>query len=173
MGFPNAGKSTLIARISAARPKIADYPFTTLSPNLGVVSMSGNRSFVVADVPGLIQGAHEGHGLGDRFLKHLDRTKVLVHLVDVSGASGRDPVEDFEAVQRELSLFSAELGAKPQVVAATKIDAISDPAVVERAEAPRRCARAAVHPDLRGHRRRHRSAAGGHVAASGGGPAAA
>ena len=131
VGFPNAGKSTLIARISAARPKIADYPFTTLSPNLGVVSMSDNRSFVVADVPGLIQGAHEGHGLGDRFLKHLDRTKVLVHLVDVSGASGRDPVEDFEAVQGELSLFSPELGAKPQVVAATKVDAISDPALVE------------------------------------------
>ena len=132
VGFPNAGKSTLIARISAARPKIADYPFTTLSPNLGVVSMSDNRSFVVADVPGLIEGAHEGHGLGDRFLKHLDRTKVLVHLVDVSGASGRDPVEDFEAVQRELSLFSPELGAKPQVVAATKIDAISDPALVDQ-----------------------------------------
>jgi GTP-binding protein len=97
--------------------------------------MSGDRSFVVADVPGLIEGAHEGHGLGDRFLKHLDRTKVLVHLVDVSGASGRDPVEDFEAVQRELSLFSAELGAKPQVVAATKIDALSDPALVDRLEA--------------------------------------
>jgi GTP-binding protein len=131
VGFPNAGKSTLIARISAARPKIADYPFTTLSPNLGVVSMSGNRSFVVADVPGLIEGAHEGHGLGDRFLKHLDRTKVLVHLVDVSGASGRDPVEDFETVQRELSLFSPELAAKPQVVAATKIDAVVDETLVE------------------------------------------
>jgi GTP-binding protein len=126
VGFPNAGKSTMIARISAARPKIADYPFTTLSPNLGVVSMTGNRSFVVADVPGLIEGAHEGHGLGDRFLKHLDRTKVLVHLVDVSGSSGRDPVEDFEAVQRELSLFSPELGAKPQLVAATKMDAVTD-----------------------------------------------
>jgi GTPase len=135
VGFPNAGKSTLIARISAARPKIADYPFTTLSPNLGVVSMNGDRSFVVADVPGLIEGAHDGHGLGDRFLKHLDRTKVLVHLVDVSGASGRDPIEDFEAVQRELSLFSAELGAKPQLVAATKIDAISDASLVDRLEA--------------------------------------
>jgi GTP-binding protein len=132
VGFPNAGKSTLIARISAARPKIADYPFTTLSPNLGVVSMSDNRSFVVADVPGLIEGAHEGHGLGDRFLKHLDRTKVLVHLVDVSGASGRDPVADFEAVQRELSLFSAALGAKPQLVAATKIDALGDAEPVDR-----------------------------------------
>jgi GTP-binding protein len=135
VGFPNAGKSTLIARISAARPKIADYPFTTLSPNLGVVSMSGDRSFVVADVPGLIEGAHEGHGLGDRFLKHLDRTKALVHLVDVSGASGRDPVEEFDAVQHELSLFSPELGAKPKVVAATKIDALSDPELVERLKA--------------------------------------
>jgi GTP-binding protein len=96
--------------------------------------LSGNRSFVVADVPGLIEGAHEGHGLGDRFLKHLDRTKLLVHLVDVSGGSGRDPVEDFEAVQRELSLFSRELGAKPQIIAATKIDATSDPADVERLE---------------------------------------
>jgi GTP-binding protein len=134
VGFPNAGKSTLISRISAARPKIADYPFTTLSPNLGVVSLSDNRSFVVADVPGLIEGAHAGHGLGDRFLKHLDRTKVLVHLVDVSGASGRDPVEDFGTVQRELMLFSADLAAKPQIVAATKVDAISDPAAVDRLE---------------------------------------
>ncbi|MSO56443.1 MAG: GTPase ObgE [Acidobacteria bacterium] len=134
VGFPNAGKSTLIARISAARPKIADYPFTTLSPNLGVVSLSGDRSFVVADVPGLIEGAHEGHGLGDRFLKHLDRTKLLVHLVDVSETSGREPVEDFEAVQRELSLFSVELGAKPQIVAATKIDALGDPALLDRLE---------------------------------------
>jgi GTPase len=135
VGFPNAGKSTLIARISSARPKIADYPFTTLSPNLGVVSLSGNRSFVVADVPGLIEGAHEGHGLGDRFLKHLDRTKLLVHLVDVSGASGRDPVEDFETIRRELQLFSAEMGAKPQIVAATKMDAVSDPPQVDRLEA--------------------------------------
>jgi GTP-binding protein len=132
VGFPNAGKSTMIARISAARPKIADYPFTTLSPNLGVVSMHGDRSFVVADVPGLIEGAHLGQGLGDRFLKHLDRTKVLVHLVDVSGASGRDPVEDFEAVQRELSFFSADLGSKPQIVAATKMDSVADAALVDR-----------------------------------------
>ncbi len=135
VGFPNAGKSTLISRISAARPKIADYPFTTLTPNLGVVSLEGNRSFVVADVPGLIEGAHEGKGLGDRFLKHLERTKVLVHLVDVSGASGRDPVEDFETIQRELVLFSPELAAKPQIVAATKVDAVGDAAAVETLDA--------------------------------------
>jgi GTPase len=135
VGFPNAGKSTLISRISAARPKIADYPFTTLVPNLGVVSLSGNRSFVVADVPGLIEGAHEGKGLGDRFLKHLDRTKVLVHLVDVSGASGRDPIEDFETIQRELAAFSTELADKPQIVAATKIDAVTDAAAVDALEA--------------------------------------
>jgi GTP-binding protein len=97
--------------------------------------MSGNRSFVVADVPGLIEGAHEGRGLGDRFLKHLDRTKVLVHLVDVSGASGRSPIEDFETIRRELALFSEELESKPQIVAATKIDAVTDPADVEALEA--------------------------------------
>ena len=125
----------MISRISAARPKIADYPFTTLIPNLGVVSLSGNRSFVVADVPGLIEGAHEGRGLGDRFLKHLDRTKVLVHLVDVSGESGRDPIEDFETIQRELAAFSAELAAKPQIVAATKMDAVGDADAVDALEA--------------------------------------
>jgi GTP-binding protein len=128
VGFPNAGKSTLISRISAARPKIASYPFTTLTPNLGVVTLSDDRSFVVADVPGLIEGAHEGHGLGDRFLRHIERTKVLVHLVDVSGASGREPVEDFDVIQRELRLFNAAVAAKPQIVAANKIDAIDDPA---------------------------------------------
>jgi GTP-binding protein len=123
VGFPNAGKSTLISRISAARPKIADYPFTTLTPNLGVVGLSDDRSFVVADVPGLIEGAHRGHGLGHRFLRHLERTKVLVHLVDVSGSSGRDPVEDLDTVRRELELFQPELAAKPQMVAANKMDA--------------------------------------------------
>jgi GTPase len=126
VGYPNAGKSTLISRISAARPKIADYPFTTLTPNLGVVTLSDDRSFVVADVPGIIEGAHEGHGLGDKFLKHLDRTKVLIFLIDVSGMSGRDPVADLEVLRRELSLFSAELAAKPQLIAATKMDAVSD-----------------------------------------------
>jgi GTP-binding protein len=140
VGFPNVGKSTLIARISAARPKIANYAFTTLSPNLGVVSMSGDRSLVVADVPGLIEGAHEGHGLGDRFLGHLERTRVLVHLVDVSSSTGRDPIEDFAIIQRELDLFRdsaveadvAPLAAKHQIVAANKIDAIDDPDRLDR-----------------------------------------
>ena len=126
VGFPNAGKSTLISRISAARPKIADYPFTTLTPNLGVVQLSGDRSFAVADVPGLIEGAHRGQGLGHRFLRHLERTKVLVHLVDVSSASGRDPVEDLDTVRRELELFQPSLAAKPQIVAANKMDAVDD-----------------------------------------------
>jgi GTP-binding protein len=127
VGFPNAGKSTLIARVSAARPKIADYPFTTLTPNLGVVTLSDDRSFVMADVPGLIEGASEGHGLGHQFLRHIERTKVIVHLVDVSGASGRDPVEDFETVNEELRLFDPNVAAKPQLVAANKIDALDDP----------------------------------------------
>src|SRR6185436_17093059 len=126
VGFPNAGKSTLIARISAARPKIADYPFTTLTPNLGVVRLSDDRSFVVADVPGLIEGAHRGQGLGHQFLRHLERTRVLVHLVDVSGASGRDPVEDLDTVRKELELFQPTLAAKPQVVVANKIDALDE-----------------------------------------------
>ena len=135
VGYPNAGKSTLISRISAARPKIGDYPFTTLTPNLGVVSMSDDRSFIVADVPGLIEGAHEGHGLGDRFLKHLERTRVLIVLVDVSGLSGRQPADDLDVLRRELALFDAELARKPQIVAATKIDAATDPSLVEALEA--------------------------------------
>jgi GTPase len=130
VGFPNAGKSTLIARVSAARPKIADYPFTTLTPNLGVVRLSEDRSFVVADVPGLIEGAHRGLGLGHQFLRHLERTKVLVHLVDVSGASGRDPVGDLDTVRRELEMFQPELAGKPQIVAANKLDAVDDPSRV-------------------------------------------
>ncbi len=130
VGFPNAGKSTLISRISAARPKIADYPFTTLTPNLGVVTMSGDRSFVVADVPGLIEGAHEGHGLGDRFLKHLERTKVLIHVIDISGLSGREPVSDLEVLRHELSRFNEDLARKPQLVAANKIDAVTDETLI-------------------------------------------
>jgi GTPase len=136
IGFPNAGKSTLIARISAAKPKIADYPFTTLTPNLGVVSLDDDRSFVVADVPGLIEGAHEGHGLGHRFLGHVERTKVLLHLVDVSSGSGRDAVDDFEIIRRELALYTppnethadrVSLADRPQIVVANKIDALDDP----------------------------------------------
>jgi GTPase len=134
VGFPNAGKSTLIARISAARPKIADYPFTTLIPNLGVVRLKDDRSFVVADVPGLIEGAHRGQGLGHQFLRHLERTKVLVHLVDVSGASGRNPVDDLNTVRRELELFQPTLAAKPQLVAANKMDALDDPGRVAALE---------------------------------------
>ncbi len=138
VGFPNAGKSTMIARISAARPKIADYPFTTLTPNLGVVTLSDDRSFVVADVPGLIEGAHEGHGLGTKFLAHLERTKVLVHVIDISSATGRDPVDDFEVITRELDHFVSDddgtvpLAAKPQIAAANKIDAMDDPSRLER-----------------------------------------
>ena len=135
VGYPNAGKSTLISRISAARPKIADYPFTTLIPNLGVVSMSGDRSFVVADVPGLIEGAHEGRGLGDRFLKHLERTKVLVIVVDVSGYSGRVPADDLDVLRRELAQFDAALARKPQLVAANKMDAATDESLVAGLEA--------------------------------------
>jgi GTP-binding protein len=134
VGYPNAGKSTFISRVSAARPKIANYPFTTLTPHLGVVSLSGERSFVVADLPGLIEGAHEGHGLGHQFLRHIERTKVLIHLVDVSGASGRDPVEDFDAIRRELELYNPALLDKPQLVAANKMDALDDPARVTALE---------------------------------------
>jgi GTP-binding protein len=144
IGFPNAGKSTLIARISAAKPKIADYPFTTLTPNLGVVSLDDDRSFVVADVPGLIEGAHEGHGLGHRFLGHVERTKVLLHLVDVSSGSGRDPVDDFEIIRRELALYTppnetradrVSLADRPQIVVANKIDALDDPDRLARLKA--------------------------------------
>ena len=131
VGFPNAGKSTLISRISAARPKIADYPFTTLQPQLGVVSLDDFRSFVVADIPGLIEGAHLGHGLGVQFLRHIERTRLLAHLVDVSDSTGREPVHDFETVMAELASFSEDLAAKPMIVVATKMDAAQDPARVE------------------------------------------
>ena len=127
VGYPNAGKSTLISRISAARPKIADYPFTTLEPNLGVVTVGeepDQQSFVVADMPGLIEGAHLGSGLGTQFLRHIERTRLLVHLVDVSDASGRpDPVEDFKVINNDWPAFGNGLAEKPMIVAATKIDA--------------------------------------------------
>jgi len=136
VGFPNAGKSTLISRISAARPKIADYPFTTLEPALGVVSAEGQphktrelaqlRTFVVADLPGLIEGAHRGVGLGTRFLRHIERTRLLAHLIDTSDASTRDPVRDYEIILGELTAFSPELGAKPMMVVATKLDMTTD-----------------------------------------------
>jgi GTP-binding protein len=126
VGYPNAGKSTLISRISAAKPKIADYPFTTLEPNLGVVTVGEaphEESYVVADLPGLIEGAHLGAGLGIQFLRHIERTRVLVHLVDVSDSSGRpDPVEDFKVINAELASFGHGLSEKPMVVVATKID---------------------------------------------------
>jgi GTP-binding protein len=142
VGFPNAGKSTLISRISAARPKIADYPFTTLVPNLGVVQ-AGDETFVVADIPGLIEGAHQGRGLGDQFLRHVERTKLLVHLVDVSEASGRDPVHDFEVILSELSNFSPALAHKPMIVIASKIDAAQDR---QRIESVRKMAKQASLP---------------------------
>lgn len=124
VGFPNAGKSTLISVISSAKPKIADYPFTTLEPHLGVVNLGDFRTFVVADIPGLIEGASRGAGLGDRFLRHIERTKILLHLVDVS--SERDPVSDYEIINRELESYSKELAKRRQIVVATKIDAVSD-----------------------------------------------
>ena len=135
VGYPNAGKSTLISRISAARPKIADYPFTTLQPNLGVVAlgeMPNVVSYVVADIPGLIEGASNGAGLGTQFLRHIERTRCLVHLVDCSDASGRpDPVKDFEVILRELRSFGAGLERKPMIVVASKMDA-ANPAKVEK-----------------------------------------
>jgi GTP-binding protein len=122
LGFPNVGKSSLIARVSAARPKIADYPFTTLVPNLGVVRLPGDRTFVLADVPGLIEGAHAGAGLGDRFLRHLERTRLLVHVLEASPAPGRSPLADHEALRRELALYDERLAARPEIVVLNKID---------------------------------------------------
>lgn len=121
IGFPNAGKSTLLASCTRAKPKIANYPFTTLTPNLGVVEYKG-KSFVMADIPGLIEGAHRGEGLGHDFLRHIERTKMLIHVVDVSGNEGRDPIEDFEKINEELKLYSERLLTLPQIVAANKID---------------------------------------------------
>jgi GTP-binding protein len=131
VGYPNAGKSTLIGRISAAKPKIASYPFTTLKPNLGVVSLDSENVFVVADIPGLIEGAHQGKGLGDRFLRHLERTAVLLHLLDMSGVEREDPVTDYETIRRELEKYGAELADRPEIIVGTKIDL---PEAAERAE---------------------------------------
>lgn len=131
VGFPNAGKSTLISVISAAKPKIADYPFTTLEPNLGVVDVGDYKTFVVADIPGLIEGSSTGAGLGDRFLRHVERTKLILHLVDVSSLSGRDPVKDYQTINTELAAYDPELAARPQIVVATKIDALDEPERLE------------------------------------------
>jgi GTP-binding protein len=137
VGYPNVGKSTLISRISAARPKIADYPFTTLEPQLGVVTIGDapyEESYVVADIPGLIEGAHLGAGLGTQFLRHIERTRILVHLVDVSDASGRpDPVEDFKVIMEELKSFGHGLNEKPMIVVASKAD-VANPAKLKKLE---------------------------------------
>lgn len=122
VGFPNAGKSTILSMVSAATPKIADYPFTTLEPNLGVVGIDGGGSFVLADIPGLIEGAHEGIGLGFEFLRHVERTRLLLHVVDVAGVDGRDPLNDFDTINAELKQYNPKLAERPQVVAANKVD---------------------------------------------------
>jgi GTP-binding protein len=124
VGFPNVGKSTLLSRVTNARPKIANYHFTTLNPNLGVVDLDGGKGFVIADIPGLIEGASEGVGLGHEFLRHIERTKVLIHLVDAASTEGRDPIEDIYAINKELEAYNADISQRPQVIAANKIDAI-------------------------------------------------
>lgn len=139
VGFPNVGKSTLLSRVTNAQPKIANYHFTTLSPNLGVVDLDGSRGFVIADIPGLIEGASQGAGLGHEFLRHIERTKVIIHIVDAAGTEGRDPVADIYAINRELESYNADIGKRPQVIAANKIDAIysveeSDPLAALKAE---------------------------------------
>jgi len=126
VGFPNVGKSTFLSRVTNARPKIANYHFTTLNPNLGVVDLEGTGGFVIADIPGLIEGASEGVGLGHEFLRHIERTKVIIHIVDAAGTEGRDPVEDIYAINRELEAYNPEIAHRPQVIAANKIDAIYD-----------------------------------------------
>ena len=139
VGFPNVGKSTFLSRVTNARPKIANYHFTTLNPNLGVVDLEGTGGFVIADIPGLIEGASEGVGLGHEFLRHIERTKVIIHIVDAAGTEGRDPIQDIYAINKELEAYNPEIAARPQVIAANKIDAIytedgSDPVAAIRAE---------------------------------------
>ena len=126
VGFPNVGKSTFLSRVTNARPKIANYHFTTLNPNLGVVDLEGTKGFVIADIPGLIEGASEGIGLGHEFLRHIERTKVIIHIVDAAGTEGRDPVADIYAINKELEAYNPEIAKRPQVIAANKIDAIYD-----------------------------------------------
>lgn len=135
VGFPNVGKSTLLSVVSKAQPKIANYHFTTLFPNLGVVYAGEGRSFVMADIPGIIEGASEGAGLGHDFLRHIDRCRLLIHVLDVSGSEGRDPVADFDAINAELSQYNADLEKRPQIVAANKVDIMEDPENLERLRA--------------------------------------
>ena len=139
VGFPNVGKATFLSRVTNARPKIANSHFTTLNPNLGVVDLEGTGGFVIADIPGLIEGASEGIGLGHEFLRHIERTKVIIHIVDAAGTEGRDPIQDIYAINKELEASNPEIAARPQVIAANKIDAIytedgSDPVAAIRAE---------------------------------------
>ena len=126
VGFPNVGKSTFLSRVTNARPKIANYHFTTLNPNLGVVDLEGTKGFVIADIPGLIEGASEGIGLGHEFLRHIERTKVIIHIVDAAGTEGRDPIQDIYAINKELEAYNPEIAKRPQVIAANKIDVIYD-----------------------------------------------
>ena len=126
VGFPNVGKSTFLSRVTNARPKIANYHFTTLNPNLGVVDLEGTKGFVIADIPGLIEGASEGVGLGHEFLRHIERTKVIIHIVDVAGTEGRNPIDDIYAINKELEAYNADIANRPQVIAANKTDAIYD-----------------------------------------------
>lgn len=132
IGFPNVGKSTLLSVVSAARPKIADYHFTTLTPNLGVVYVGEGASFVMADIPGLIEGAHKGAGLGHQFLRHVERTRLLIHIVDISETDGRDAINDVDVINRELEMYNPELAKRPQIIAANKVDAVGDMSKLER-----------------------------------------
>ena len=147
VGFPNAGKSTLVSRVSAARPKIADYPFTTLTPTLGIVRVDGDRTFVIADLPGLIPGAGEGRGLGHQFLRHTERTRLLLHVLDLDPATGRDPLDDLGVIDAELAAYSPALAARPQIVVANKTDvADGDPAAAAALERIRRHCAGAGRP---------------------------